>query len=138
MTPLEMTHLVLIFLWAGVVLAEALLEILATDEAALPHVAKLHYWIDLFLEVPLVTGVLLTGIFLLKVHGPLGNLMTIKISAALIAIAINYYCAYQVILRYKTLGNLSAAKEHNRKIRLSFLGVPLGLVALYLGLNYFS
>ena len=59
-------HLTFAALWIGCVLTEALFEraLLAGDRASHLLLARLHARVDLLVEIPAFTGVLLTGIIL--------------------------------------------------------------------------
>ncbi len=126
-------HLALIFTWLGLVVAETVIEFaLGTEHQAIK--AKLHFWIDLTSEVPVVLGVLVTGILLTVRMPELSRLLQVKIGFALAAIAVNLYCAALVALRYKHRQVPATLAKLDARIRATWVGVPFGLTALYLGL----
>ena len=127
-------HLVLVSFWGGVVLAEFVIERAATIENA----AKLHYWIDVLIEIPLLFGVAATGAVLAIRTWPPSPLLLVKMVSAVIAIGANLYCAAIVVARYRSIDRPEEMFRHHRRIQLTGLAVPFGLVALVIGLRYFS
>jgi hypothetical protein len=130
-------HLVLVSLWAGLALAETVLEIGANDDDARRTAAKLHYRLDLGLELPLLVGVLLTGGLLTARSWPLTSLLSIKVGAGLAAVSANLACVVAVVLRRRRIDDREALLLWTRRIRLTGLGVPFFLAAGVLGLVYF-
>jgi hypothetical protein len=93
-------HLTSVGLWLGCVLTEALFE-----RALLGHgrdkeliLARLHKQVDLFVEIPAIVLVLLTGVALLTT-APAHSLLHVKIGFALLAIVANAYCVHLVFRR---------------------------------------
>lgn len=138
MHGLHIAHLFALGLWGGLVLAETVVEVSAGDDEQLRAAARLHYWIDLCVELPLLAAVLITGAWLTARAWPLTGLHAVKIALALVAIGCNLYCAVHVVLRYRRADDTTALRHHNRHVRLSFLGLPAGLAALFIGLTYFA
>src|SRR5689334_18305934 len=97
----RLLHLGFLFAWAGAVAVELVIEITGADEeASRAQAARLHFWIDVLVEVPLIAAVLVTGgVLLARVWPPL-PLHLVKIGAALAAIVLNLYCFVAVVLRY--------------------------------------
>jgi hypothetical protein len=133
MDTTRLLHLAVLFLWGGVVLAELVVELAASHEEA----ARIHYFIDLFVEVPLIAGVLTTGGFLVARAWPLHALLWWKVGAALTAITLNLYCVVEVVLRYRRRADPAALARHRRGVFFSTAGIPFAAVAAYLGLRYF-
>lgn len=130
---LRLVHLILLCGWAGVVLAETVIEVVLAGEAA----AATHYWIDVLIELPLIAGVLASGAGLAVRVWPLSTLHLIKIGTALFALSLNLYCAAMVIKRYRRRNDQAALGRLQRRVRLSILGLPFGAVSAYIGLRYF-
>jgi hypothetical protein len=138
MEPLHVLHLVLVSLWGGVVLAETVLELCGGgDEAARRTVARVHYWNDLLVEIPLLVAVLATGAVLAARAWPLTWLHWVKIGAALVAVATNLYASAMVVARHRAGGDAAAIRRYTTRIRLSGVGVPFAVVAAYIGVSYF-
>ncbi len=135
MSPLVALHVILVCIWLGLVLAETIIEFSGHQDDDLLKAAQLHYRIDCFLEIPIVLAVLLTGIVLSIQFWPLSRLLGIKIGCAMVAIAVNLYCAVLVILRYRRRDDPKELQRLSRDILKTWLGVPFGLAAFYLGLR---
>ena len=139
MTVLHLVHVVAVFLWLGNILAEAVIELARQpNRGGYFTVARLHRSIDAFVELPLIIVILVSGILLL-LHTQADTTLWIKIGCALVAIAMNLYCAFFVFRRAKLDEkdeNLSTLKSLTwRGVYLSTLiGVPFAIVALYLGI----
>jgi drug/metabolite transporter (DMT)-like permease len=90
--------------------------------------------IDLFVELPLLIGVVITGAVLLLKTPAIDASLWAKVLLGLGAVALNVGCAFAVILRRRT-GKKGG--DPSLLTRLVFgsagLGVPLALIALYLG-----
>src|SRR5687768_13486582 len=135
MEALRLAHLLLIFVWGGVILAETVVEALGRDPAAQPFAARAHFWIDVVIELPIVAGVLATGVLLAAAAWPLSTVQWVKVGAAAVAIGANLYCAALVAMRYRRRADGAALGRISGHIRLTWTAVPVGLVALYLGLR---
>ncbi len=128
----------IVTMWGGVVLAETVVELAAKDEAGQRAAARIHYLIDLFVEIPLLAGVLITGGWLMSQAPVLTNIHMIKITAGLLAIGVNLYCAVLVILRQRHASDPVLLARYHKKVFNAWMGVPFGLLALVLGLRYFA
>lgn len=135
MPPLVTWHVILVCIWLGLVLAETVIEFSVRKDDDLRKAAQLHYRIDCLLEVPVVLSVLATGIALMVPFWPLSRLLWIKIGCGLVAIAVNLYCAVLVALRYRRRDDAKELQRLSRDILRTWLGVPFGLAAFYLGLR---
>ncbi len=133
MHALHLTHLILLGAWGGVVLAETVIEFVGSTEEDLRQAARLHYWIDLCVELPLLAGILATGVWLTVAVWPLTVLHWVKIVAALLAIGTNLWCAVLVVQRHRAAGDVAALRVASQRIRKAWLGVPFGLAALVIG-----
>lgn len=137
MNLLKTIHLMLIFTWLGLIFAETIIELKGSKKLHALQTSKLHFWIDLCFEIPVVLAVLITGIFLIQKSDFFSTVLLLKIILGLLAILINLYCAILVVIRYTKINYLDSLEHWSRKIRFTWLGVPLGLGAFYLGLAYF-
>jgi hypothetical protein len=137
MRILPTLHLILVSVWLGLVLVESLIEFNGEDDENYLTAARLHYRVDLFLEIPTVFAVLITGILLLIQVDVLTKVLLLKIILGLVAIGINFYCAGLVILRYRRSQDPLSLRRLTKQVRRTWVGVPFGLGAVYLGLRYF-
>lgn len=133
MTFLPTLHLILVCVWAGLVLAETVIELSGRKDEDLLRAARLHFQIDVFAEIPVVLGVLMTGLLLTMRMWPPSNILWIKIGLGFAAIAVNLYCAVLVIARYRKRSDPESLRRLSRNILQTWLGIPLGLAAFYLG-----
>ncbi len=127
-------HLLAVALWGGVVAAEVVLELVAHGAAERAFVARVHFWIDLLIEVPLLMLVLTSGVVLVLRAGELSAALLVKIGCALVAIAFNADCVRWVVRRFVARADGTAVERLTRRIRFSIAGLPFGLVALVIGL----
>ncbi len=137
MDPLHLAHLVLLATWGGVVVAETALELAGDDDATLGHVARVHYRIDLFAELPLLAAVLATGAWLTARVWPPTPLHWAKIGCGLAAVAINLACVVFVVQRRRAVDDPARMRRLHRRIRWAGAGIPFALAAAWLGLAYF-
>ena len=93
-------HLLLVGIWLGCVLTEALFEraLLGKGRAFELVLVALHKKVDLFVEIPAFVGVLLTGGWMLSMTPP-GALLHAKVGLGMVAIAANAYCVWLVFAR---------------------------------------
>ncbi len=132
---LPLLHFVLVAMWGGLVAAEVVLELLPVWRPELRQPADVfHYYIDLWVELPLLAGVLATGLLLLRGHSVDARLAA-KLAGAGIALGANLVCVAMVIVRHRGRAELAAGRT--RIVHgTAMVGIPGGLVALYLGLGY--
>jgi hypothetical protein len=136
---IEMLHFMLLSLWGGVVITEAVIELYPYKEKTLHDPAVIfHFYIDIFVEGPLLLGVLLTG-GILAWSIKLTALHYIKITAGLTALTMNFICIALVIKR-KLLKDRGVDKNvlwrYSRYIiTAAVIGIPAAMVAIYLGLT---
>lgn len=134
-------HLFGIAFWLGVVSVELIIERSRADSREHGYaVARNHYWIDLFLEIPAFIVVLTTGILMLQTV-PLSGLLQIKVVAGLLAIASNIVSVIPVVLRKRAADadRLSDVVRYSRYIDLTgVVGGPAAVVALAIGLYFAS
>lgn len=101
---LVMAHLIVLSMWGGVVATEAVIELYPFRHPELhPATIRFHYWIDLLVELPLVLGVLATGVALLLSVNPVTPLHLVLIGFGGAAVAINLFCIVVVVKRGRRL-----------------------------------
>ncbi len=138
MEPVHVAHLVLLAMWAGLVVGETVLEFHAHDEAALRVSARVHYWIDVLAELPLLAGILATGVMLTYRAWPLSTLHVLKITAGLVAISANLVCVVVVFRRHRGVADVPGLLRLRRRVAATaVVGVPFAVFALIVGLAYF-
>ncbi len=130
-TPV-LAHLLLLALWGGVVAAEAVMELLALRRPELARAtATLHRAIDLWVEVPLLLGVLTSGLVLLSSR-PLTPLLAAKAACGAVAVGANLYCVVTVVRRHREPDARLPARSR-QVVASAVVGLPFALVALALG-----
>ncbi|MBX3472731.1 MAG: hypothetical protein KF878_38250 [Planctomycetes bacterium] len=134
-TGWHVAHVVLLAVWAGVVLAEVVLELAARRDPTLERgVARLHARIDVLVEAPLLAAVVLTGAVLLARAPVIDGWLWAKALCGLGAVAANAACVVAVLRRQRAADDAREAARWTRWVLLSPApGVPLALLALYLG-----
>lgn len=136
MSHLLILHLGFLGVWLVLVVIETFLEFRSSRQENALKASLSHFWIDVSAEVPLVVGVLVTGALLLEKMPYIPLLFKIKVALALIAIAFNLTCFVFVVQRYKNRNNPQLFALYNKRVRLTWVGVPFGLAALYIGLKF--
>ncbi len=101
---LAVVHLAFISVFIGLYAAEAVLELYAhyhpQDEAAHRATITLHYWIDVLIEIPVVLGIVVSGILMATLVEELTALHWVKIAAVVSFLAIAVICPIEVVKRY--------------------------------------
>lgn len=135
-TGWHIAHIAFLSAWCSLAMAKIILKIAARLDFDLKKtVACFHYYFDLFIEIPLLIGILVTGIFLIssaKAHFDL----FIKIGFSLISIFINFLCAMLVIKRWRIIRHHpNSEKEEllSRWIQRAGIAIPFTLIAFYIG-----
>jgi hypothetical protein len=125
-------HLTCAALWIGCILTEALFEraLLAGDRACHLRLARLHVRVDSLVELPAITGVLLTGIILGTQTHSASIASGVMMLCGLGAIAANLYCVWLVFQRR----NAAVQAEWGRFDRLDHLQHKFGALVLLLAL----
>ena len=124
-------------MWLGVVITEVLFEFAGSDAPSLRAAARFHYNVDLFGELPILLGVLVTGTVLAVRAWPLTPLHVIKIVMSLGAVGANLVCARWVVQR-RNVSDMNTLLGFRRRIwTLAGIGAAFAAPALYLGLFHF-
>jgi hypothetical protein len=135
---LHLGHLVALCLWGGCVLAESVVELAAVDDVGRVHATRVHFWIDVLVELPLIAAVLTTGVLLAGRSWPPSSLLATKMAAGLVGVGVNLYCAVMVVLRYLHRQDPVAVRRYHVRVRWSGVGIPFAAVAAYIGLAHYT
>ena len=134
-----LTHLIFIGLWGGCVAVEIVMEFWGRKDIGRKHqTAQLHFLIDLYVEVPILIIVLVSGVALFNMDNLIFPTYKIKVIAGLIPVLINFYCLIPVIKRkYASDRNDEDVMERNTRFIFIcfFTGLASALVALAAGLH---
>jgi putative copper export protein len=103
MTLTLFIHLIAIGIWAGCVATEVVCELEQKHvKFKDSYIASLHWSIDKFVEIPAIFITAITGYLMLN-DVVFDSLLTIKVSAGVLAIVFNLTASYSVYKRYKCL-----------------------------------
>jgi len=103
MTLTLFIHLIAIGIWAGCVATEVVCELEQKHvKFKDSYIASLHWRIDKFVEIPAIFITAITGYLMLN-DAVFDSLLTIKVSAGVLAIIFNLIASYSVYKRYKCL-----------------------------------
>ena len=131
-------HLLFVAGWASLALVEGILEVMRRRDSSLEFpVGKVHYYIDIFVEVPLITGILVTGCLLLDLNR-LSGLVLIKVVSGTVAILMTYFSVFVVLRRKHDIDaeNNSGVVKGNRLFD-TVIGPVVGVtmpIAFWLGM----
>ena len=134
MSWLLVIHVACAGLWLGCVLVEAAFERALATSQTRELLARLHYWVDLLIELPAFLMVLTTGQVLLREATPTVALHVMT-GAGFIAILANIYCVWLVIRRrsYAIEGDVAgferADRMQHRVGGLVLLGILIAMAA---------
>jgi len=138
MDPWHVAHLVSLSLWGGLVLAEGVVELTTRNDQDRAQAAKLHYWMDVLVEVPLLAAVLLTGAVLVARAWPPSMILLVKVCAGLTAVGVNAWCVGHVVMRYQHRDDAVLLRRHSSRVRAAgAIGGPFAAIAVLLGFTYF-
>ncbi len=132
-------HLIILGLWGGIVTTEVVLEMYHRKHPeAHMSVIKLHFWIDLLVELPLIICMAASGIFLLTLIETITWLHIVKISLGSAAIISNLYCVYAVVKRARVLDlNIEDSilfRLSNVVFACGATGIPIGVIVFGMGI----
>ncbi len=125
-------------MWAGTVASEGVIELIHHRRPELhPAAIRLHFWIDLLVELPILAGVVLSGCTLVALTWPLTTAHLIKLLLAAGAVGANLICIILVIRRGRGLSRgepEETLKQTSRRILFTALvGLPCAVSAVALG-----
>lgn len=101
---LPLVHLVMLSMWGGVVATEAVIEVFPFKQKDLHGATiRMHYWIDLLVELPLVIAVIASGTTLLFLVDEITSLHVVKVAFGGAAAAVNLACIAVVVRRARRL-----------------------------------
>lgn len=137
MSGWHIAHFLVLGAWLGCVLCELVFEAAGARNESLRRAASaFHGAVDRYLEIPLLVGVIVTGMALMPGVQMRGALI-VKIACGLGAVGVNGLCAIAVFKREAAAA--TGASEHELAALTRWIwasagvGVPLGLVALWIG-----
>src|ERR1017187_960774 len=119
MEPWHLAHLIALGLWGGLVAGEAVVELKSRSDEECRQAAKLHYWMDIILDLPLPAAVVLTGAVLAMQARPLSPLHWAKIGAGLVAVSANLWCVAHVVTRYRRSEDVETLRRHGQWVRVT-------------------
>lgn len=125
---LAMLHLIMLSMWGGVVATEAVIEVFPFQQRELhASTIRFHYWIDLLVELPLVLGVIATGVVLFFLTDTVTPFHLVKIGLGGAAVAVNLFCIVVVVRRGKRLARHpdDPSLWHSSKTVLACFGLGL-------------
>ena len=116
-------------MWGGVVATEAVIEIRSYVRREFEEAtSRVHYWIDLLVELPLVLAVVATGVAsLCLVEEPTGR-HALKLVFAGAAIAVNLVCIFIVLRRDRNRAAGSPPERLRRASRAVLACFVVGLL----------
>lgn len=131
-----LVHLLALGVWLGCVSVESIIETFAHRDAALrAAVARMHFWVDVLVEVPAFTLVAVSGVAMLRADLFRGAYAVMVVAGSL-AIAVNLWCVLPVVRRKVAAdrNDPRAVAAQSRLVYVAFaVGVPCGLLALVCG-----
>ncbi|NRB40163.1 MAG: hypothetical protein HRU20_17145 [Pseudomonadales bacterium] len=132
-------HLLALGIWIGVVAAEFVIEFDGMkDDDSLIKASKLHYLTDIWIEIPALLTVLITGLLMIDEHHLEGPFLY-KIVFSLLAIMFNLVCVYAVFLRrkYALISNITKMAASDLPMKLGGAGfIPSFVCAIGMGLYF--
>ena len=132
-------HLIFLGLWGGLVLVEMILEFSLRKDRAQKHlIAQMHYRIDLIAEIPILIGVLVSGLLLLNLDSLSSPLYLAKVICGLSPVIINGLCLFPVIKRKQASDhNDEASMERYTKMVFLAFGTGFFMAAIALGIGMY-
>jgi putative copper export protein len=138
MSTIVIIHICAVAFWFGVVGAETVIEKSRSENKEHGFsVARNHFYIDIFLEIPAALTVMVTGVILLSESNLSSPMFLVKVIAGMFAVGINLFCLVPVFRRKKAADSkdLDAVKVNSSMIdKISVCGIPAGVIALAIGI----
>ena len=138
-----LAHLVMLSMWGGVVATEAVIEIFAFRRRELAGAAiRLHFWIDLVVELPIVVAVAGTGITGACLLDHLTRWHVVKLGFAATEVGVDLFCIAVVLRRDRQRladADTERLRTTSRVVLACFaVGLPCAGVAAVLGYSLAS
>jgi len=132
-----LVHLLSLGIWIGCIATETVVEHSVQDEHARDYVARVHWPIDLYVEVPAFMLVALSGLMLWRQSQP-DLLLTVKAAAGVAGVFANAACVWIVCARARarTAANQAAYRRLD-DAQHKFGAVLVALLAIALGLGLY-
>jgi len=130
-------HLISVSFWFGLVSAEVVLELSARDEPSRRFVAKVHKWIDILFEIPVVILVIASGALLLSQVWPGSSLLLIKVVLGMVAITANFMC-FQFVHSRAGAKDDARIQAMTRRVLMTGLAFPIGIAAFVIGIGFLN
>lgn len=134
---LPLLHLTFLSIWAVVIIIETILELAPFKNGTLlEHTINRHYKIDIYIELPLIILVILSGMALLLSIPHVTTLHVVKLAFAGVAVGAGLACINLVIKRKRILDNNEPAEKLmivSRKILKCGIGIIAGLITAAIG-----
>ena len=102
------------------------------------QIAQLHYRIDLYAEIPILLGVLISGLLLFDIERLSSPIYLAKVVTGLSPIVINALCIIPVVKRKwaSDRDDIDKMEQYTKLVFLAFAtGFTMAMVALGLGMN---
>jgi len=134
---LKFIHLFFIGVWLGLYLVETVIEIVGHKTKNHILVAKMHYYVDIFIEIPVFMTVLVTGLLLFDTN-KFSGLYAIKIICGLIAVSANIVCFAFVAIRNQAArsNDLERVRKISPYVWIWWAALPIALVPLAIGMHF--
>jgi len=133
-------HLCFVAAFMGLFLCEAVAEGYGSKNELHPIGIRMHYLMDIFVEIPLMTGILVTGIILAFLVDKLSTLHIILIACGSLSVMACFFSFFRFVrTRNRVISNDPIDHDTLVKIRTKFgiftfaVCIPLLLAALIIG-----
>ena len=137
MSVIGFVHMFGVGIWLGLVAVESVIELVGRlDVEKERTAAKMHFYTDIFVEVPIILLVLVTGLMLFDAD-KMEGWYAVKVVCGLAAIFTNLLCVVFVIQRAKAIEHVDAQvlRAHSNKVFITISALPLAGVAFFIGLH---
>lgn len=130
-------HLSFIMLFLGMYMVEAVMELMSyfnRRDAALRHsIIRLHFWVDLLVEIPVIIGVFATGVTMAFLVEKITMLHAIKIGLVVMFVLVAVFCPLNVIDRYRLMKKNADEETLVRKSRIIIYTAGFSLSIFFTG-----
>ncbi|MEN8719480.1 MAG: hypothetical protein ABF296_04355 [Oceanococcaceae bacterium] len=138
MSSVVFLHVFAVAFWLGCVAVEVVVEQVGLRREDLrAAVSQFHFYVDRFVEIPAITVVLLSGLWLFEPARFVSDgLYTAKVIAGLLAVGANIVSIHPVIMRKRAAddGDRAEVRRHGTRLNATVpVGVPAAVSALAIG-----